>query len=449
MRAISRMRLAAPIALAAASVVLPAQAVTIEGTREKPQVLAVNADDVYVRSGPADSYYPFGALKTGDAVKVIGEKYGWARVLTVGPAFDDLFGYLRVPIDGGSLVRLSTDSREIQTLGRMDLLAPNLSSGNRARDSWKRIMLLPPETSLTLIEQASDEGETIYAVRLPAEAEGWISTSFLVEATSEQIALLHAPKTKNAESPARLPDNSLVRNDPRFEPDEFSAEPVETTIGSSVAQADPAVDDGIEATTSPPLNQTSDVLAKPEEKAPPRPRTAQEQLEDLEAAYKRLSEEPIESAEVIPLRELYLQFSEDHADAARPACYAKARAEQLAIWAELQKHRVELAEARKRAEMTSEEARATSLALEMSGDYLAVGKLNASAIYDGQRMPHLFRLQDAGTGRTIAYLKPVDEFDLTGMLGHLIGIIGEKEYDGGLRLNIIQPKRIDLLALQR
>ena len=75
-----------------------------------------------------------------------------------------------------------------------------------------------------------------------------------------------------------------------------------------------------------------------------------------------------------------------------------------------------------------------------------MGRLNASTIYDGKRLPLLYRVQDDGTGQTVAYMRPGSSFDLTGMLGQLIGIVGEKSYDGVLRLNLIAPRRIDVLG---
>ena len=57
----------------------------------------VTSANVYIRSGGADSYYPFGKLRKGDLVVVIGEKYDWSRVITRGPAFDGFFGYISVP----------------------------------------------------------------------------------------------------------------------------------------------------------------------------------------------------------------------------------------------------------------------------------------------------------------------------------------------------------------
>ena len=75
-----------------------------------------------------------------------------------------------------------------------------------------------------------------------------------------------------------------------------------------------------------------------------------------------------------------------------------------------------------------------------------MGTLSVSRVYDGSKLPKLYRLQEPGTGRTVAYLQPSDEADLIPMLGQLIGIVGEKSYDPGLRLTLVTPRRIDLLA---
>jgi hypothetical protein len=76
----------------------------------------------------------------------------------------------------------------------------------------------------------------------------------------------------------------------------------------------------------------------------------------------------------------------------------------------------------------------------------AVGRLNASSIYNGERLPLLYRLQDQGTGQTIAYILPTPEFDLPSMLGLLIGVKGPMRYDESLRLNTILPAQIGPLS---
>ena len=84
--------------------------------------------------------------------------------------------------------------------------------------------------------------------------------------------------------------------------------------------------------------------------------------------------------------------------------------------------------------------------MDTSGPYAGVGRLATSTIYEGTRMPLLYRIQDVSTGRTVAYVKPSDGFDMAAMLGQLIGVIGKKTYDGTHRVDIIDPKRIDLLS---
>jgi hypothetical protein len=76
---------------------------------------------------------------------------------------------------------------------------------------------------------------------------------------------------------------------------------------------------------------------------------------------------------------------------------------------------------------------------------VAVGRVAASTIYDGESLPKLLRLQDASTGRTVAYLHLDEQYEAANLIGNLVGIVGERHYDGGLRLNIVTPKRIDLL----
>src|SRR5262245_31721013 len=59
--------------------------------------VAVLAGEQPVRAGADVRYYPFGRLSAGDVVMVVGQKAGFARVATSGPAFADFFGFVKVP----------------------------------------------------------------------------------------------------------------------------------------------------------------------------------------------------------------------------------------------------------------------------------------------------------------------------------------------------------------
>ena len=90
--------------------------------------------------------------------------------------------------------------------------------------------------------------------------------------------------------------------------------------------------------------------------------------------------------------------------------------------------------------------RDAQVAIEARAAYDVVGRLNASQVYDGKRLPLLYRIQAPSGGRTIGYVHAMKDMNLTAMLGHLVGIVGTKNYDAGYRLMIVTPKRIDILT---
>ena len=76
------------------------------------------------------------------------------------------------------------------------------------------------------------------------------------------------------------------------------------------------------------------------------------------------------------------------------------------------------------------------------------GRYNIGIGISGGAMPLLYRVQDTTTGRTLAYLRPDAGFELGPMLGQLVGIIGDMTRDEALQVNLLQPRRIDLLATE-
>ncbi len=167
-------------------------------------------------------------------------------------------------------------------------------------------------------------------------------------------------------------------------------------------------------------------------------------LDDLEGAYARLVAEPIVSAEVSPLRLLYLDLAKRSRESRAIARFAQTRAQQLALWAEVQRRRVELDDALKLSRRTTQSAEAARLTMEAMDRYVATGQLDASTIYDGKRLPKLLRVRDE-SGRTLAYLEPDERFDYANLLGHRVGVVGERTQDSGLQVTLIEVRRIDLL----
>jgi hypothetical protein len=432
----------------------------------------VTADDVYIRAGAGDSYYPFGKVEKGDFVKVIGRKFDWMRIVTTGPTFSEFFGYVRYPAADTRIFQVGSNGKTGRTLGRVDLLAPNYNTDYDPAQSWKRILDLPPDTQLAILETIQGDNRIVHKVKLPPDAEGWISNRFLERADPQAVATWmasQAPTGKPAEKPAPVVEepqvkpaekkpgdsaesDALGREEPTVEPPTTPEQQPAETDPADVGEPESNETDGADAAAAADQQaiemggEDDDASAADDGgKAPPTPA---ERLADLDEIYDELRDEPIETAEVLPLRDLYLELIEDaRAERANAvARYAEARARQLELWSELQQQRREIAELRGRVETTAEETKVARRAMAEGGPYAGVGRLVASTVYDGRRLPKLFRLQDPGTGRTVAYLRPSEQFDLESMLGRLIGVAGEKRYDGGLRLDVIRPARIEELT---
>jgi hypothetical protein len=79
--------------------------------------------------------------------------------------------------------------------------------------------------------------------------------------------------------------------------------------------------------------------------------------------------------------------------------------------------------------------------------YTIVGQLQPSTVYDGQKLPLMYRIVSVGgvSPRTLGYLKDDAEMNLLGKIGAVVGVIGEAQVDRSLMLNVITPVRVDVL----
>ncbi len=70
------------------------------------------------------------------------------------------------------------------------------------------------------------------------------------------------------------------------------------------------------------------------------------------------------------------------------------------------------------------------------------GKLLASAVFDGKRLPHMLRLVDLDTGRTLGYLDPQSVPKATDMIGKQVEIVGSMSYDQQYNIERISASEI-------
>jgi hypothetical protein len=172
-------------------------------------------------------------------------------------------------------------------------------------------------------------------------------------------------------------------------------------------------------------------------------------LDDLESAWATFqAKEQDERAlgDYAELRDRYLVLASASDSSAATRHRAKLRAEQILLQTEIQSRLLELRRMQEQNLMDLQAIREIREVMESRGDFDAVGRLNASLVYDGRRLPLLYRLQEPGEGATVAYLVPTRDFSLAELTGQLVGVSGDLRYDEALRLNIISPRRVDILV---
>ncbi|MSR69596.1 MAG: SH3 domain-containing protein [Phycisphaerales bacterium] len=388
-----------------------------------PYFAAVTADNVYVRSGPSvQSSYPFGKMNRGNVVRVVEENFGWARVETAGIAFAQLTGF--VPAD--ERVQLSADGASITATATTELRAPNIGAESTPESSWKQIGRIDAGATLTVVTRLDTERGSIWTVRLPEFGEGWINSNFLRRATPAEAS------TFDTIASATEVETALVIA--TIEGGAASGNPAEPGAASDVAII-------TETAIAVPVPTKS-----PEQIAAESRRAT---FADLEATWLKVKGQPLADAELGALYARYVALGVDAANDPSMKGRIAARVAQLEVQQEVQNKIFDLQATRARLNGECDQINGVAIAIEARSEYTAVGVLNASIVYDGTQLPLLFRLVDPSTGQTVSYVVPGDGFQLSTMLGTLIGIKGEKAYDDSLKLDTITPKTIDFLTSRK
>ena len=475
---------------------------------DEPYVVVVESDAAPMRCGADELYYEVGAVALGtkllvdasDAFGINGD--GWLRVSfpSEQPA---LIKALPEHLDVDTM-------RGTVTLLRPSRLVA-LSVDGDLSQSWKKLLAKPmePGSTMKILETIRDEnGEPLaYLVPAPETARGFIHGRFVRQATSsESLAYFAGDQEMETEMIAQAPmqEEEIATPDPIAESQQDSAhamtkpaennEPTET-VATNEQQNDVAAllgvgADPVEETPAAEVEQThaarpinvpvvqdreittvagadeeddfgsSSRAADSEDELDEEPVVAEPIIEnrplpsmrDLESAYAAVLAQKASMAEVDPLigeHERYLaamdkgEASGDDLD--REVLVA--HLELLKIRADLQKSMLRIEGVREQAEQSIVRINEGFEGIDRSSEYVVVGRLTTSVVYDGKRLPLLYRVQsiDENSGRTLAYVVPVKGLDLSGSLGSIVGVAGSARVDASSRLNIVTPGRIDRL----
>ncbi|MBY0263732.1 MAG: hypothetical protein K2Q20_15410, partial [Phycisphaerales bacterium] len=100
-----------------------------------------------------------------------------------------------------------------------------------------------------------------------------------------------------------------------------------------------------------------------------------------------------------------------------------------------------------------EKTRQVSVAIEEAQKqaiYSIVGRMLPSTVYNGERgLPLMYRVEstDLSSTRTLGYVIPRDGVELLTKMGKTVGIVGEAKLDPALGVNIVAPRRVDVLEI--
>jgi len=421
------------LALCGAVLMCTAQRVSAQVSEVEPYFAVITQDATPMRCGDMDRFYKVAELDAGRIVKVIGESRAWARA--------------EYPTGMTAFVRADEGSAEgtaVVLTRASKLRAANLAGPS---GSWKPLLneRLAEGARLDLIENVTGrDGSVFFRVATPPGANGYVQLSRLRKASEAEInahltaggiaigASIEAAPTGQAtaeETTAAIVD----ANDDAA--DSVAEETVETAQASTDTEATDEINEGVAEIDPSAVALEQEPVGHP-----------LMTYDELELAFKDVLAEDIEHAEIEELIAEFNRVLESIDDTEVNSALRdrlERRVSMLSLRADYQGSLRDLGEreAAISADRAELEERITRLRNE--SEFSFVGRLSASKIYDGRRMPLLFRLESVGESpRTLGYLRPDEDDDLSNKLGLLIGVIGSSSQDATSELLIIEPERV-------
>jgi hypothetical protein len=445
-----------PVLLCAAAV-LPARA-PAQTNPVEPYYAVTTRADVPLKSGDMDGYYPVTVLPAGQVLWVDAEGAGWARVAY--PAGLSVF----VRADE---VREEPGARAV-VLTRVSALKSRNSTAGFAQ-SWQRAIPSHSEaaigTRLVVIEPIKGpDGSTIgYEVQPPSAVRGYVKAEALRAATDAEVQAYLATAPKPADEP--VVEEPVVDEPPAKEP---AAEPAKEPVDD---QPDPAADGGVLEPMTPTGERPVRTQREPEQGQPQAPGGENPVVIDQTPA------DPTPESRLVGtlthLAELFAQVQRQNSDTAEldelAAEFRRAISAQgddvvgariraaLSQRLQLVETRIAARDLRRslRAKRDAIDATYASVAgrvreLEATRGYQFVGRLVRSSVYDGVRLPLMYRIVSVNESvpRTIGYIVPDESMDITGKLGEIVGVLGTSQLDTALNLRLVTPTRVDVLAAE-
>ncbi len=473
----------------------------------EPHWVTVVTDRVNLRCGDGVVWYPVWQLKAGTTLRVDGKGFKWLRVAYPPDAVAFVRAEDAKPAPDGRSVTLARPSRLLAANlhSGLDgswkaLLSTALPPGTalplvgEVKDASGTVVayrVTPPAQARAYVSEEfvrpATEEEIARATGLAPGRSAPAASPAVAAAPSStpRPAATAAPASSSAPQPASPASATAAAAQRRRPVPTIAATPAQTdpvtldevlsqySVGSSASSSAqpsakaPAVSGEAQqrpapsraaATSSPAASAASGAAAAAPTIAATTPSAPAfdddrplPSLEDLMTAFRKVMAEPIVNAEIEPLiheHERLLASLRGKPRQEAAVAHLQRQIALLRIKADLQRNMRKLEEAAERAALASSQIDRKIASLESDRLYPIRGRLVASALYDGKRLPLLYRLQsvEGETPVTIAYVLPDHELDLAAKLGAVVGVEGEKTFDPDLGAPLIKPSRVDVLA---
>lgn len=415
----------------------------------------VNSNAVYVRSGPAESYYPTLKLDKGARVTVVGMKLDWLKIVPpegsfcyISKAFVDRSG-------DGSVGKVNKDSVNVRAGSVLNSLKvvplTQLSMGMEVKilgEQDEYFKIAPPEGKafVYINKQFVDpdpeaKPKPIEPTKAPAAAAGPVVAQN-DGGGAKPVGPIVPPVAPQAQQDNGGGAAAGVGAGPIVTTNPDKMQPKEKTVEASepVANEGASVPATAGATTKPAGDGA--VAAAPTTKPAEDAATVEAQFEKAEIAYAAAEKLPVDQQPIAELTKRYealvasdtltntlhriaetrLATLKVHADAAAKLAAAKTAQDEI----------------RKRQQALVAERQELEQRLQNAGVsiYTAVGELQASSLQLGSKT--LYRLTDPANGRTVCYLRS-DDGKLVSYMGKFIGVKGALTTEPQLSLKVVTP----------
>ncbi len=412
----------------------------------------VDTERLNVHSGRAEQFEKISTLKQGEVVLVKSvNTFGWAAIAPPS----GLTGFVaRQDVADGEA------PGTVRAIGRVPVLYP---ISEDPAQCFRKSRVDADTVMKVLAEVPTSSNAMFLRVEMPEQVDVYVLAQFLRKATEEEVVAWRKKAAEETTAKASEQPPAEVQAPATIPPktEEPKAEPMAPPTAvepEAQPQAQPKAPPTNEETKQPetappmpipPVADPAQAEAIPAEEELVVPAEVPEErilptLPNLEQLYVEMRTKPILDAEIEPLLKSYEAFAASTEKKGEQRV-AEIRLALLRIRLDQQTAMRELKQA---AAAASEEIAKPKVEVyrDENGQpvYTAQGRMASSTVFDGRRLPLLFRIQDEITGRTIAYLsvEPKDRSEVERMLNLRVGVIGDTVHDAGLRIDVVHVKRV-------